>query len=485
MFEWLKDKFGKSQKEEKKKDHKVPSEETAETINEDNDQATTSHEVEALEDERSSDNIETELEVSQEDETFDSEPAYSDEVKEILEETAASDEIDKRQEGISEDIESSETSVDESTEDLAIHKQVLETELEKENITEDKSVESNELKDDLILEANAAPTEDLEIHEEVLETELEKEKPKVSFFQRLKEGLTKTRDEMSYKINDLLGNYVKIDDDLLEELEYILISADVGMETTMELIDRLRDRIRVDQVQDPKAVIPLLAEEMEGLLNESNLSTELNINPAPAVILVVGVNGVGKTTTIGKLTHLLKAEGKEVILAAADTFRAAAIEQLQTWGQRTDTPVIAHREGADPAAVVYDAIQATKARGADVLICDTAGRLHNKSNLMKELEKIHRVVSKEFPEAKRESLLVLDATTGQNALIQAKTFKEVTDLTGIVLTKLDGTAKGGVILPLQTELKIPIKLVGVGESIDDLQPFYSKDFSKALLGLDK
>ncbi|SUB76164.1 signal recognition particle-docking protein FtsY [Peptoniphilus indolicus] len=312
---------------------------------------------------------------------------------------------------------------------------------------------------------------------EVLE-EVE-EKPKFNLFKKLKDGLSKTRQEMTVKINTILGAYVKIDDELLEDLEDILISADIGMETTMKLIDNLRETIIQEKINDPSKVIPLLKEEIKKIMNPDLDSTIETSNQT--VILVIGVNGVGKTTTIGKLSSKLKSEGKSVLIAAADTFRAAAIDQLKTWGDRANVDVISHSEGADPAAVIYDGISAAKSRNIDVLICDTAGRLHNKANLMKELEKINKIISRDFSNAKRETLLVLDATTGQNALSQAKLFKEVADITGIVLTKLDGTAKGGVVIALQSELGIPIKLVGVGEKIEDLQKFEMGSFIDAIL----
>lgn len=328
-------------------------------------------------------------------------------------------------------------------------------------------------------ETEAEEIEGEELSEEAPVSEVTEEK--VGWFQRLKQGLEKTRDDMNYKINDILGNYVQIDDDMMEDLEDLLISSDMGMETTMLLIDRLKETIREKQIKDPKLVKGLLAEEVRAILEDDPAKNRLNVEPSPAIILIVGVNGVGKTTTIGKLAYRFKTEGKSVLIAAADTFRAAAIEQIETWGERSDTPVISHKEGADPAAVVYDAIQAQKSRNIDVLICDTAGRLHNKKNLMNELEKIHRIIEKEAPEAQKEALLVLDATTGQNAILQAKTFNEVTDLSGLILTKLDGTAKGGVVLPLVQELDIPIKLIGVGEGMTDLQDFSGKDFANALI----
>lgn len=343
---------------------------------------------------------------------------------------------------------------------------------------EDDGVEESFDKPDS-MEADATEPEEASQEDEVEEDEVEEEK--VGWFGRLKAGLSKTRDDMNYKINDILGNYVKIDEDMIEDLEDLLISSDIGMETTMTLIDNLRNSIREKQIQDPKEVKPVLAEEIRKILEKNGDVSRLNIEPSPAVILIVGVNGVGKTTTIGKLAHKLKSQGKSVLIAAADTFRAAAIEQVEAWGERSGVTVISHKEGADPAAVVFDAIQAQKARNIDVLICDTAGRLHNKKNLMNELEKIHRIIEKESPNAQKESLLVLDATTGQNAILQAKSFDEVTHLTGIVLTKLDGTAKGGVVLPLIQELDIPIKLIGVGEGMNDLQEFSGEEFADALV----
>ena len=342
-----------------------------------------------------------------------------------------------------------------------------------ENIekTEEKQIE--ETKDEIeIKEEKIEQVEEIKVDEDNQE-----EKP-VSFFKRLKSGLTKTRNEMGVKINTILGQYVKIDDELLEDLEDTLISADVGMDTTMKLIDNLRETIIQNKINDPNQVLPLLKEEVKKLM-DPDLDTSLS-QESPLIILVIGVNGVGKTTTIGKLSSKLKADGKKVLIAAADTFRAAAIDQLKTWGTRSGVDVIAHSEGADPAAVIFDAIAAAKSRNTDVLICDTAGRLHNKANLMKELEKINKVISREYPEAARETILVLDATTGQNAISQAKTFKETCDPTGIALTKLDGTAKGGVVIALQSELKLPIKLVGVGEQIEDLQDFNMDNFINAI-----
>lgn len=312
------------------------------------------------------------------------------------------------------------------------------------------------------------------------EQEVQDEVKKPGLLDKLIGGLTKTRKEMSGRIDSILSFYKKIDDDLFDDLEEVLVTSDVGVNTTMELIDRLRDRVKAEKVTDPNEVKELLKDEIKGIMKESIENNELNIEPSPAVILVVGVNGVGKTTTIGKLSHNFKQKGKKVLIAAGDTFRAAAIEQLQEWSNRAGVDIVAHREGADPAAVIYDGIHAAKSRKADILICDTAGRLHNKSNLMNELNKIFRVVEREYEEAAKEVLLVLDATTGQNAINQAKVFKEVANITGVALTKLDGTAKGGVVIGLQAELGLPIKLIGVGEGIDDLQPFNVDDFLDAI-----
>ncbi|TCN25649.1 signal recognition particle-docking protein FtsY [Mesobacillus foraminis] len=300
--------------------------------------------------------------------------------------------------------------------------------------------------------------------------------------EKFKDGLTKTRDNFSGKVNDLVARYRKVDEDFFEELEEILIGADVGFETVMELIDELKMEVKRRNIQDPREVQAVISEKLvdiyEGAGEEKS---SLNIqSEGPTVILFVGVNGVGKTTTIGKLAHKFKEEGKNVLLAAGDTFRAGAIDQLEVWGDRVGVGVIKQAEGSDPAAVMYDAIRAAKSRNVDVLLCDTAGRLQNKVNLMKELEKVKRVIEREIPGAPHEVLLVLDATTGQNALIQAKTFKEATNVSGIVLTKLDGTAKGGIVLAIRNELNIPVKFVGLGEKLDDLQEF---DAEKYVYGL--
>ncbi len=304
--------------------------------------------------------------------------------------------------------------------------------------------------------------------------------PKKGFFARLKEGLGKTRNSILGGVDTVLGAFTKIDEDLFEELEEILIMADMGMETTEAVMEGLRKRVKRQNVTDPAAVKGLLMEEISDLLMEGDEKTAPLTTPA--VVLVIGVNGVGKTTTIGKLASAWKAEGNSVLLAAADTFRAAAIDQLEIWGKRAGIDVIKHEENSDPAAVVFDAVHAAQNRKTDLLICDTAGRLHNKRNLMEELKKISKVIDREYPAAHRETFLVLDATTGQNALQQARLFQEVADITGIILTKLDGTAKGGIVVAIKNELKIPVRFIGVGEGIDDLQPFDAAAFAKALFG---
>ncbi|MCC3357501.1 signal recognition particle-docking protein FtsY [Bacillus sp. REN16] len=296
--------------------------------------------------------------------------------------------------------------------------------------------------------------------------------------EKFKDGLSKTRNSFSERVNDLVARYRKVDEDFFEELEEILIAADVGVSTVMELIDELKMEVKKRNIQDTKEVQSVISEKLVEIYQSGEeKSPKLNIQEEGlTVILVVGVNGVGKTTSIGKIANRLKNEGKSVLLAAGDTFRAGAIAQLEVWGTRVGVETIKQSEGSDPAAVMYDAVQAAKSRNVDVLICDTAGRLQNKVNLMKELEKVKRVIERELPGAPHEVLLVLDATTGQNALTQAKTFSAATDVTGIVLTKLDGTAKGGIVLAIRNELNIPVKLVGLGEKVDDLQEFDAQNY---------
>lgn len=488
MLEWLKRKIGKEDENADTKEEAKVEEYSEERIDE-----------EALE-AKPAEEVSEEITVEKAEEKSEADPVrhkaydFSQSKKDAVEEVKLEEESQEPYEEPAVEEEKAPQSQEAFEAPMEEGEEIAEEEEASDSAIEDAEVEApttDSLSDDVEApELNEAFQDD---NEETEAEEIEGEEPieeapvsegaeeKVGWFQRLKQGLEKTRDDMNYKINDILGNYVQIDDDMMEDLEDLLISSDMGMETTMLLIDRLKETIREKQIKDPKLVKGLLAEEIRAILEDDPAKNRLNVEPSPAIILIVGVNGVGKTTTIGKLAYRFKTEGKSVLIAAADTFRAAAIEQIETWGERSDTPVISHKEGADPAAVVYDAIQAQKSRNIDVLICDTAGRLHNKKNLMNELEKIHRIIEKEAPEAQKEALLVLDATTGQNAILQAKTFNEVTDLSGLILTKLDGTAKGGVVLPLVQELDIPIKLIGVGEGMTDLQDFSGKDFANALI----
>ena len=301
----------------------------------------------------------------------------------------------------------------------------------------------------------------------------------MGFFDKLKQGLSKTKDSINEKINDVFSNFRKVDEDFLEELEEMLIMSDIGIETSVKIINNLRDRVKKEKVEDEEDVKNILREEMKEILNVADIG--LNLNTKPSVILVVGVNGVGKTTSIGKIANRLQKDGKSVVVAAADTFRAAAVEQLEVWAKRSGADIVKREEGVDPASVVYDAIKVTREKNADVLIVDTAGRLHNKKYLMDELNKIQKVINKEMGDADKEVLLVIDGTTGQNAISQVKAFKEEADITGLVLTKLDGTAKGGVVIGIVEENKIPVKFIGVGEQIDDMEIFNSDDFVKAII----
>ena len=299
----------------------------------------------------------------------------------------------------------------------------------------------------------------------------------MGFFDRLKQGLLKTKSALKGKVDALFKKFARVDEDLFDELEELLISADIGVNTTEEILDELRDTVKENRIKEPEEVKRELFDILRRMIGEHE---PLDLSTKPSVILVIGVNGVGKTTSIGKISAELKRQGKKVVVAAADTFRAAAAEQLNVWTDRAGVDIIKQAAGADPASVVFDAISAVKSRGADVLIIDTAGRLHNKKNLMDELAKIDRVISRELPDAARETLLVLDATTGQNAVYQAKEFKGAAKITGLVLTKLDGTAKGGIVISIKKELGIPVKFIGVGEQIDDMKPFDAKEFAGAL-----
>lgn len=379
-----------------------------------------------------------------------------------------------------------EETKEEGRKDQGTSEGALEEKIEEENdqVKEAEEAEETEENEEDDYQAGQENTEDETLEEvdgdDSQDPDQEEGQEKMGIFARLLAGLSKTKDNITGRIDSLLKSYTKIDEELLEDLEEILITADVGVTTTMEIIDRLRDMIKERGVKDPLEVRDLLKEIVASILKEGN--SELDINPGPAVIVMVGVNGVGKTTTIGKLAQRYKKDGKKVMLAAADTFRAAATEQLDIWAKRIDVDIIKHHEGADPGAVVFDAIKASQARKVDLLICDTAGRLHNKSNLMNELGKIFKIIDREYPEAKKEVLLVVDATTGQNAVSQAKTFKEVANITGIVLTKLDGTAKGGVVLAVKSEVDVPVKLIGVGERAEDLQSFDADSFTDAIFG---
>lgn len=301
----------------------------------------------------------------------------------------------------------------------------------------------------------------------------------MGFFDKLKSGLNKTKESFNEKINDVFSNFRKVDEEMLEELEEILIMSDIGVDTSVKIIDDLRNKIKKEKIQNEEEVKIVLKDIMEKILEVGE--SELKLETTPSIILVVGVNGVGKTTSIGKMASNLVKEGKKVVVAAADTFRAAAVEQLEEWANRSGSILVKKEEGSDPASVVFEAIEKTRQIGADVLICDTAGRLHNKKYLMDELAKIKKVIEKEMPEASKEVLIVLDAETGQNAIMQVKAFKETTDITGIILTKLDGTSKGGVVIGIVAENQIPIKFIGVGEQIDDMQKFHAKEFLDAIL----
>ncbi|MDU2503037.1 signal recognition particle-docking protein FtsY [Peptoniphilus sp.] len=490
MFNWFKDKFKKKDDKENKEElieenlsEEVESKEEADEENILTNEEIREEEAQEIEEihekleEVSEDGCLSEGEVETSEKIQDTNEAFKD--KEVIEDALEKKEA-AREEAQAEEREEIHEKLEEVSEEGKLSEEDVETSEKIEDT--DEAFKDKEVIKDALEQKEEAREDAKEETKEVENTEevVEEEPKKVSLFQRLKEGLDKTRKEVGIKINTVLGAYVKIDDEMLEDLEDILISADIGMETTMKLIDNLRETIIREKINDPQEVKPLLMAEAKKLMNPE-LNTPIKTEP-PVIILVVGVNGVGKTTTIGKLSSRFKREGKSVLVCAADTFRAAAIDQLKEWGNRAHVDIISHAEGSDPAAVVFDAIEAAKARKTDVLIVDTAGRLHNKSNLMKELEKINRIISNKFPEANRENLLVLDSTTGQNAINQAKTFREATDITGIALTKLDGTAKGGVVVALQSELGIPIKLIGVGEGIDDLQDFNIDNFLETIFG---
>ena len=406
-------------------------------------------------------NAETEQAIEETEEVFETEEI----AEPVFEKTA---EMEVSAEENEENIEETTEEQPEQAEEIPSDK----TETAEETVEEEQLENTEENSDD---EENSL---DEETEETAVEEPAEEEKPKKGFFARLKEGLGKTRKNILGSVDSVLGAFTKIDEDLFEELEEALIMADLGVQTTMDICDTLRKRVKREGVTDPSMIKHMLSEEISEILLEG--CEEEFVMPEHTVLLVIGVNGVGKTTTIGKLASSFKSQGKSVLLAAADTFRAAAIDQLAIWGDRCGVDVIKHEENSDPAAVVFDAANAAKNRKTDILICDTAGRLHNKKNLMEELKKISKVIEREYPQAHKEVFLVLDATTGQNALQQAKLFKEAADITGIILTKLDGTAKGGIVVAIKSELKIPVRYIGVGEGIDDLQKFDAKSFAEAL-----
>ena len=428
-----------------------------------------------------------ELEVKETEEDSQNVEDSKEEVKSDLENDEDNSEYDSQKEQeeveILEEDEIESNKIEETKNEEAVSQEILEEQIEAQEEAKEEIAEIEEIKAEDI--ETQEKQDEIEESEDTVENqiddelEVEEEKPKkVSLFDRLKQGLTKAKQGITDRIDEVLKAYTKVDEELLEDLEEVLITADVGVNTTMDIIEKLEDVIRTKKITDPQDVREELKLIIEDILSKDD--TKLDVSHSPTIILMVGVNGVGKTTTIGKLAHRYKSEGKKVLLAAGDTFRAAAIDQLEVWANRCNVDIIKHQEGADPGAVIFDAIKASKARGVDVLICDTAGRLHNKSNLMNELGKVFKIVDREYPEAKKEVLLVVDATTGQNAVSQAKSFKEVCDITGLALTKLDGTAKGGVILAVKSEVDVPVKLIGVGEKMEDLQDFDSKSFVDAL-----
>ena len=356
-----------------------------------------------------------------------------------------------------------------------------EEDLQQEELENSQSNENIEKSEEVVEEKNEDSGTNSEKHpEESEEINEDKEENKEGFFEKLKNSLLKTRDNISNKIDQVLANYRTVDEELFEEIEETLISADIGVETTLKIVGQLRDKVKLNNIQDPSKIKNVLADILKENIINDKIDNNLNVDDK-TIILVVGVNGVGKTTTIGKLAMKFKKDGKKVLMVAADTFRAAAIEQLTEWANRAKVDIISHKEGSDPASVVFDGVSAMKSRDADILICDTAGRLHNKKNLMNELNKIKRVIEKEYPEAKKEILLIVDGTTGQNAIIQAKEFMNATDLTGAIITKLDGTAKGGMIFPLEMELGIPVKFIGIGEQVNDLVKFEQEKFIEAII----
>ena len=463
-------KFGKKKQEEANDNEVVNEHDTAIEENNDNVNESKQEDIAVSNEDVVEEKVENE-------ETKDLENSDVSETIESVEEKDTEDEnLHNQSEKINEDDIVEEIKENIATDEIEINEEKIEDTLNDEKVNEVvENIEESTIHDEEVIINEI----DEDVKEENIEV-VEEPQKKVNLFERLKQGLTKAKQGITDKIDDVLKSYTKVDEELLEELEEILITADVGVNTTMDIIDKLRDKIKENKITEPAGVKAELKNIIEEILTNEN--STLNVEKSPTIILMVGVNGVGKTTTIGKLANRYKQEGKKILLAAGDTFRAAAIEQLEVWAGRSNVDIIKHQEGADPGAVVFDAIKAAKARKVDLLICDTAGRLHNKANLMNELGKVFKIVDREFPEANKEVLLVVDATTGQNAVVQAKTFKEVADITGIVLTKLDGTAKGGVVLAVKSEVDVPVKLIGVGEKVEDLQDFDAKAFSEALFG---
>ena len=418
--------------------------------------------------------VETELEEVTEPETVEPEPETVEPEPETVE---AEPEAVAEPETVETEPEAvAEPETMETEPEAVAEPEIVETEPETVAEPETVEVESEAVAELETEEVESEEFEEPEASEPEEPQEPEKKKKK-GFFEKIRDGLRKTKDSVIAKMQLVLNAFTKIDEDLFDQLEETMIMGDMGAETSIEICDQLRKRVKERGITDPKQIMGLIQEIIGEMLGEDQT---LQLQTKPSVIMVIGVNGAGKTTTIGKLCHQLKEDGKKVIVAAADTFRAAAIDQLEVWTDRAGVELVKHAEGSDPAAVVYDAIEAARARNCDVLICDTAGRLHNKKNLMQELAKINRIIENKAAGCDKEILLVLDATTGQNAVNQARLFKEVADITGIVLTKLDGTAKGGIIVSIKNELEIPVKLIGVGEKIDDLQPFHARDFVNAL-----
>lgn len=492
LFKWFKKNKKEEIKEQETQQHLTQEETTDETVNEQTEQQTDEdiledvpqNVIENLQEQTTNDQIKITTE--------DIDDKIQGFTEDVLNNVLDEDLEDLEEDFLQEETEITEQILDDALEDLLqegdLSNHIAENEINNQigkNLSQQiASTIKQEINEQLDNKKKQDSLDDLEqinqeeiLQQETEQQETEQENKNKGFFSKIKQGLSKTRDSILNGVEQVLSSFTKIDEELFEELEESLIMSDIGVETSVYIIEKVREIVKTEKIKDVAQIKNVIIGVICGILEEETEPFNLK---SPSVILVIGVNGVGKTTTIGKLANNFKNDGKKVLLAAGDTFRAAAIDQLQVWGERSGIDVIKHQEGSDPAAVVFDAIQASKARGTDILICDTAGRLHNKKNLMEELKKIARIVNRENPDAQVETLLVLDATTGQNALQQAKLFNEVADITGIVLTKLDGTAKGGVVIAIKNELKIPVRFIGVGEGIEDLRPFDATEFSKAL-----